>query len=152
DQPCGEAERERAGDFRFAHARFALDEQWPLQLQRDIEGCREAPVRDVALLREPCLQVVDGSRTATQCHFARSAAAVSARFSQTGATAFLYSAEAYRSPRMSGPRSRVISAAARAIASADSFWPMRAFSTEVARIGRGTSPPIATDAAVHLPP
>jgi len=70
----------------------------------------------------------------SSCLYARSAAAVSARLTHTGATALRYSADAYRSPRTSAPRSSATNCAAAAIRSSDTPCPISARSTDDARV------------------
>ena len=121
DQIGLEAGREDPGHFGLADTGFAFEEQRPLQLERQVDGRREAAVGDVELPLEKRLNGVDGrqgqgrdrklqstfgirnssrtTRHSYHCHANRnipaaSCAAASARLTQTGAVTRRYSADA----------------------------------------------------------
>ena len=89
-----EARSEDLGDVGLADARLALEKERPLQLQGEVDRRRQPAVGDVTLTLEQGLELLDGGDGRGQHYATRAAAAVSARLTQTGATACRYSAEA----------------------------------------------------------
>ena len=95
DQVGPEPGGEHLGDLCLADTRFTLEEKRTLQREGEVNGGGQAPVSDVELTREQRLELLDGRDGCGRTpYLARSAAAVSARLTHTGTTAFRYSADA----------------------------------------------------------
>ena len=83
-----EARREHLCDVGLADARLALEEERALQLEGEINRRGQTPIGDVELALEQRLQLLDRRDGGGQHYATRAAAAVRARLTHTGATAF----------------------------------------------------------------
>ncbi len=141
---------QRFGDFRLAHARFAFDEQRPSELQREIDGNRQAAFADVVFPGQKLLKVVDGRGEAHASPFARAPAAARASHRPAPSPCDSPPRQRHR-PGDRRLRSPLTCAAAWAALSADAGLPASAASTGRHRRATGSSPPSAMRAQAQVP-